>query len=193
MGMVRGRAVACGLVPWLLAACVGVGKPEVEVSASPIVGTPPGAIDEVRSADEQPYAMTISGGVSLGAYEAGLNWAVIELMRNHTARQAPRLLGVTGASAGSINALLTAIRWCETRPTSTAEENLFARTWLPIGLDKLLPGRDDDVVRRRPVPVHPARPALARPLRGKPARRSRGVPRGASWAGEPDHPDVVGR
>ena len=28
-----------------------------------------------------PYAMTISGGISLGNYEAGMNWAIIEAFR----------------------------------------------------------------------------------------------------------------
>jgi hypothetical protein len=69
---------------------------------------------------------------------------VVEFLRRRTPRQAPRLLGVTGASAGSINALLTAIRWCEASPSSTAEDNLFAQAWRPIGFDKLLPGRDVD-------------------------------------------------
>ncbi len=47
---------------------------------------------------EQPYAITISGGVSLGAYEAGLNWTVLELLRNAQDHEAD-LEGVTGASA----------------------------------------------------------------------------------------------
>ncbi len=118
-----------------------VGRAAVETASSGGEASLPSRDQD--AVDEQPYAMTISGGVSLGAYEAGLNWAVVELMRNHTPQQQPRLLGVTGASAGSINALLTAIRWCEVQTTTTVDDNLFADTWLPVGFDTLLPGRDD--------------------------------------------------
>ncbi|HEX9605178.1 MAG TPA: hypothetical protein VF973_15605, partial [Myxococcales bacterium] len=30
---------------------------------------------------EDQFALTISGGVSLGSYEAGLNWAVVRFLR----------------------------------------------------------------------------------------------------------------
>ena len=98
---------------------------------------------------EQPYAITISGGVSLGAYEAGLNWTVLELLRGAEDHIAD-LEGVTGASAGSINSLLTAIRWCESKEVAKVEDNLFSDAWRDIGFDDLLPedpadyaGRDD--------------------------------------------------
>jgi len=51
---------------------------------------------------------------------------------------------VTGASAGAINALLSALAWCR-RPDSaeTAEDNLFRSSWLGVGIDALLPGAPD--------------------------------------------------
>ncbi len=113
-----------------------------ETSAPPatsVAGPPPATQPDD---DIQPYALTISGGVSLGAYEAGLNWAVLELLSTATDRRM-ELRGVTGASAGSINALLTAMRWCQERGKDV-EHNLFAETWRPIGLDDLMPADPDD-------------------------------------------------
>ncbi|MBU8898696.1 patatin-like phospholipase family protein [Corallococcus sp. M34] len=93
-------------------------------------------------------ALTISGGVSLGAYEAGLTWASVRFLRllqspaSGAPAIQPHLAGVTGASAGSINALLAAALWCQA-PDSTADDsvdsNLMRDTWLPVGLDDLLP------------------------------------------------------
>ena len=150
MAMGQGSAAVLGSVSLaLVSACLGggngvpVGSPSAAAATSPVAGEAETSLVDAPGPDEQPYAMTISGGLSLGSYEAGLNWAVVELMRNHTPQQAPRLLGVTGASAGSINALLTAIRWCDARTTSTVDDNPFATAWLPVGFDTLLPaGRD---------------------------------------------------
>ena len=70
---------------------------------------------------EDQFALTISGGVSLGSYEAGLNWAVVRFLRLREREfndprallpsRRPNLVAVTGASAGSINALLAAVLW----------------------------------------------------------------------------------
>lgn len=109
-------------------------------------------------------ALTISGGVSLGAYEAGLTWGTVRFLRLARAQPIqgptfrPNLVGVTGASAGSINALLAAALWCEA-PDSSADDsvdsNLLRDTWLPVGLDDLLPEDasayrpDDGLLSRR--------------------------------------------
>ena len=71
----------------------------------------------------QRYVMTISGGISLGAYEAGFNWALLRYLKKHRAASvqpgsrpgAAELVAATGASAGNINAFLTAVGWCQTR------------------------------------------------------------------------------
>ena len=58
--------------------------------------------------------MVISGGVSLGAYESGYNWAMIKMLnkvRVNGKLVEPDLRSVAGASAGSINALLSAMYW----------------------------------------------------------------------------------
>jgi predicted acylesterase/phospholipase RssA len=97
--------------------------------------------------DHQPYALTISGGVSLGSYEAGLNWVVVaDLRRRHASGRmpVPELVGITGASAGAINALISALAWCiERDDLATLDANLFHDTWIPIGLESLLPMHGD--------------------------------------------------
>ncbi|HET9158075.1 MAG TPA: patatin-like phospholipase family protein, partial [Myxococcaceae bacterium] len=91
---------------------------------------------------EDGYALTLSGGVSLGSYEAGLNWALVRVFRAEMSdmllRRRPRLVGVTGASAGSINALLVAALYCETTESAaraTIDDNLLRSAWLHVGLD----------------------------------------------------------
>jgi predicted acylesterase/phospholipase RssA len=133
---------------WLLVCCALAGCPHggdraraptaaelCPAEVCPELGEQPPA----EKLGEQPYAITISGGVSLGAYEAGLNWTVLELLRNaqdHTAD----LEGVTGASAGSINSLLTSIRWCQSADIQNdVEHNLFSDAWRDIGFDQLMP------------------------------------------------------
>jgi predicted acylesterase/phospholipase RssA len=99
-----------------------------------------------------PYALTISGGVSLGAYEAGLNWALVRSVRiaeEHALRtdlrRRPQLVAVTGASAGALNALLAASLWCEEAgQDESVDSNLLRDAWVPLGLDELLP---DDTAR----------------------------------------------
>jgi len=95
------------------------------------------------------YVMTISGGISLGAYEAGFNWTLLRHLKRHRAVApgsdlAPlELVAATGASAGNINAFLTAVGWCQTAAFDTQEtpsNNLFWQAWVPIGLDELFLG-----------------------------------------------------
>jgi predicted acylesterase/phospholipase RssA len=89
-------------------------------------------------------SMVISGGVSLGAYEAGYNWAMIKMLsniRDHSQVAQPKLRSVTGASAGSINALLTGMYWCqkpEIKDTNSIDDNLFYNTWVDLGLSDLI-------------------------------------------------------
>ena len=99
--------------------------------------------------DSQPVSvlLTISGGVSLGSYEAGLNWGLLEVFKltaRDSLRQAwhlPRynLRVVAGASAGNINGFLAAIEWCRTSATTAPEHSLFWKVWVRTGLDQLFP------------------------------------------------------
>ncbi len=95
-----------------------------------------------RSVD---FATVISGGVSLGAYESGYNWAMIKMLNTLNTSPKwhikPNLRSVAGASAGSINALLIATYWCQ-KPTNSyqnsVEDNLFFETWVNLGLEDLI-------------------------------------------------------
>jgi len=114
--------------------------------------------------DEIPFSLAVRGGVSLGSYEAGINWAIIRYMkalrRNSLARNIPyaELRSVSGASAGSINSLISAITWCgdDTRPqgltigNNTLTANLFHNSWMGVGFDQLLPEPVDSTKLYRP-------------------------------------------
>jgi len=96
------------------------------------------------------FSMVISGGVSLGAYESGYNWAMIkalgEIRHSPKWNINPVLRSVAGASAGSINALLTAAYWCQKESVpyqNTVEENLFYETWVNLGLENLIIEEND--------------------------------------------------
>ncbi|RRS31393.1 MAG: hypothetical protein P794_03785 [Epsilonproteobacteria bacterium (ex Lamellibrachia satsuma)] len=103
-------------------------------------------------AKEVDFSMVISGGISLGAYEAGYNWAMIKMlshMHNTDKQIRPKLRSVAGASAGSINALLSAMYWCqkpsEQEHNNTIDDNLFYNTWVGLGLDDLMiKGKDNE-------------------------------------------------
>ncbi len=104
---------------------------------------------------------TFSGGISLGAYQAGVNWAIMEAVR--TSQDEPRFRvghglrelhfgAAAGASAGNINAIMWAIEACSDVPPGRGpEESLFWKTWMPVGIEQLL----------RPPPFDPRRDELA--------------------------------
>ena len=89
-------------------------------------------------------SMVISGGVSLGAYEAGYNWAMIKMLtkvRENGKLVEPDLRSIAGASAGSINALLSAMYWCQKDSVplhNSVDDNLFYETWVDLGIEDLL-------------------------------------------------------
>ena len=101
--------------------------------------------------EEVGLSMVISGGVSLGAYESGYNWAMIKMLhkiRRNGKLIKPDLRSVAGASAGSINALLSAMYWCQKDSIplkNSVDDNLFYDTWVNLGLeDLLIKGEDPD-------------------------------------------------
>ena len=98
---------------------------------------------------KRPAAMIVSGGISLGSYEAGLLHYYTQFQlaqRRAVKRISPELAAlpqtVTGASAGAINAFLAAIAGCREQ-VSKPEESLFYQLWIPVGIDNLL---DTDAV-----------------------------------------------
>jgi predicted acylesterase/phospholipase RssA len=90
------------------------------------------------------FSMVSSGGVSLGAYESGYNWAMLKslaTLRQNRLNLKPTLRSVAGASAGSINALLTAMYWCQRDDIpyqNRVEDNLFYETWVNLGIEDLI-------------------------------------------------------
>ncbi|XXF75395.1 patatin-like phospholipase family protein [Myxococcaceae bacterium GXIMD 01537] len=121
------------------------------LAAQPETPTPP--VPPARS--ESPLAAVFSGGVSLGNYEAGLAWTSVRFMRaarmgGQVPPRQPLLTAVTGASAGSVNALVAALLWCESAETAardTVDRNPLRDLWLPVGLEQLLP---EDLTRYLP-------------------------------------------
>jgi len=115
-----------------------------------------------------PFTLTISGGISLGSYEAGVNWALIEYARkmrdDPKFRQdlglnfQPELGAVTGASAGSINAVMSAMLWLvdenyvadlvnnKLQGNTAVESNVLRDSWVSVGIDQLLPENESDYV-----------------------------------------------
>jgi hypothetical protein len=81
-----------------------------------------------------PASITISGAVSLGSYEAGLVYYVVEAMRLNPVAPTPRL--VTGASAGSVNGFMTILQSCGA-PVPDPAASLLWKAWVPLGLEKL--------------------------------------------------------
>ena len=73
----------------------------------PSWGAEPAPMD-VAAGD--PVLVTVSGGVSLGAYEAGALYALTEIFKRSVPRK--RVVLAAGASAGSINAFTTAMASC---------------------------------------------------------------------------------
>jgi predicted acylesterase/phospholipase RssA len=104
-----------------------------------------------QSTDTVPVLFSISGGISRGAYMAGVNWAIIEVLRHsgdpafrarYNLGPAPfKLALATGASAGNVNATLGAIEYCDRSQDRAPEESLFWSLWVDLGWDQLFPVR----------------------------------------------------
>lgn len=104
-------------------------------------------VPELSQLDD-PFTLTVSGGVSLGSYESGLAWTLVRLAKSTLSaeelgrQRVPTILSVTGASAGSVNALLASALWCEASDDTanlSVDQNLLRDAWLGVGLDGLLP------------------------------------------------------
>jgi len=115
-----------------------------------------GIVSAEQPVGHQRVSIAISGGASKGAYEAGLNWAVLKLIREsedlHTlsgGRIRPiELSSIAGASAGGINSILSGLIWCSRPETeggiaSRIDNNVFRDAWLRLDINALLPPRPD--------------------------------------------------
>ena len=86
-------------------------------------------------AEGPALSLTVSGGVSLGAYQAGFLYYVLAAAQRNPGRTPPLKIA-TGASAGSVNSLLSLRYACGDLPEDPLA-SLFARTWLPVGYREL--------------------------------------------------------
>lgn len=123
------------------------------------VGLVTGDLSANEPFDRQRISIAISGGASKGAYEAGLNWAILKLVRE--VENLPTLSGgrirpmelasVAGASAGGINSILSGLTWCSRPETdggiaSRIDKNVFHDTWLRLDINQLLPPQADSEI-----------------------------------------------
>jgi hypothetical protein len=105
----------------------------------------------------RPFSLVNRGGVSLGVYEAGVNWAVLRLLKDLrddpavSSRLRPDLYAAAGASAGAINGFIAGLFWC-TEPgafadpgTDALNSNLFRNSWRSIDVNKLIDHENDNL------------------------------------------------
>jgi len=121
----------------------------------------------------QRFSFAISGGASLGAYEAGLNWALIKIIKG-LEKDLPALQGsyrpseissVAGASAGGINTLLSGMAYCSKDEKDGGlpnhiENNIFRNAWFEPDINNLLPPRADSDIYREDDAVLSRKPLL---------------------------------
>ncbi|MCY1023195.1 patatin-like phospholipase family protein [Pyxidicoccus sp. MSG2] len=99
-----------------------------------------------------PPVVVVSGGISLGAYQAGFISTLVRFWSLARQKGADAQLGDpsprvwTGASAGAVNALLGGLASCDeafAQPRWSPEESLFWEIWIKrLDLDGLLPLED---------------------------------------------------
>ena len=103
---------------------------------------PPGPRDEVHREGDRPLALVVSGGVSLGAYEAGFLYFASRAVARRVEAGSPPLV-VAGASAGSVNAMIAGIESCMPNGDDDPTQSLGWKAWIPVGFDQLW--RPDEV------------------------------------------------
>ena len=89
------------------------------------------------SSPDRNIGLTISGGVSLGSYEAGFAYYLTESLKKNKLEAKFRPKYYTGASAGGINSLLALIESCSFG-RNDIDESLFWKIWVPIGINELV-------------------------------------------------------
>ncbi len=94
---------------------------------------------------QENFSLVISGGISLGAYEAGYNWALLKYMtylRYYSPETQIEMKSIAGASAGAINTLMSSLAWCRSKESldidNTIDNNLFYHMWTEVDFEDLL-------------------------------------------------------
>ena len=117
----------------------------------------------------RPVALIISGAASLGSYQGGFLYYYLRQLTEarRLAERAAAAAGqqwfapgegsplqvITGASSGSINAVIAALTSCQT-PVHDPRQSLFWTTWIPVGgadLTSALEVRPDGLLSTRPI------------------------------------------
>ncbi len=83
-------------------------------------------------------AVAVSGGASLGAYEGGFLYSLIEDLRRMSPYVETKVF--SGTSAGALNALLSVLQKCAD-PVEHPTDSAFYRTWMPLSFDRLFDPR----------------------------------------------------
>ena len=93
---------------------------------------------------QENFSLVISGGISLGAYESGYNWALLKYMtylKHNSDKTKIEMKSIAGASAGAINALISSMAWCRSKneldTNNTIEDNLFYHMWTEVDFEDL--------------------------------------------------------
>jgi hypothetical protein len=136
--------------------------PAEPASAAPTAAPPAPAPRPAPAAPVCPgqpldYMLTMTGGGSRGAYQAGFAYALASKFRQTGAAQAApatsgipadaaqgplaggKLLGLSGVSVGAINAVMTAVAACA-GPDTAVDDNPLWSFWRDIDWDRLFPG-----------------------------------------------------
>ncbi|MEM0960933.1 MAG: patatin-like phospholipase family protein [Bacteroidota bacterium] len=158
----------------------------------------------------RPFVMVSSGGISKGAYQAGVNWAVLDLLRGTRESDSSELndllheyelVATTGASAGNVNSILATIEWAEDEAHSRMgpSSSLFWQVWTGIGINELLPEyrdasedrarRDvDAVLSRKPLETLVFDGLVQKSLGRASLRLSRPIPTGITMTSQTPRP-----
>ncbi|HVU53082.1 MAG TPA: patatin-like phospholipase family protein [Polyangia bacterium] len=149
----------------------------------------------------RPVSVSVSGAVSLGSYQGGyLYYYLRALAEEH--KLAPRVgakvaagspLGlVTGASSGSITAVIAAIASCQ-EPVLEPRQSLFFRTWFPVSAEELNPVRAARLYEKKKldkkVVTYPGGLLSLTPIDDA-VKRVEDAWNGGAWSAEPCDVDV---
>ncbi len=120
----------------LLCLALGLASAGAARGADAPPGEPARGLERLSKmgAGPAPASITLSGGASLGAYEAGALHYVLETGRANPGRFELKL--VTGASAGALNGLIGIISRCG-EGTLDPSDSLLWKVWFPLGFDDL--------------------------------------------------------
>lgn len=101
----------------------GDDSPESDTASTPSSGAP------------RDVYLILAGGASLGAYEAGYAAIVAQFLRKNA--ETFTLRGISGTSAGAINAFAAALEYCKDThlqsPIAQTPDDVPYLTWIPMG------------------------------------------------------------